>query len=205
MTLQCCSKIWTGCVAGRQPAWEMTFNPPKCYVMGNSQSEKSSTPYFYSMMGQVVAKVNNITYLGIVVYDDLQWETHITGIIAKANRTFGFLRQNLWSCPRQLAELAYFSLISCKLEYASSICDPYLTKDVRQLEAVRFVSKDCYCDSSVTSMLEVLGWDSLETQRADSRLSMLNKILSGYKLRSISKEEQYKTSHGEQYKPGDQC
>lgn len=45
--------------------WGMTFNS-KCYVM-SIDPKKTSTPYFYSMVGQVLAKVIHITYLGIIL------------------------------------------------------------------------------------------------------------------------------------------
>lgn len=84
-------------------------------------SKKTSTPYFYSMMGQVLAKVNNNTYLGIAVSDNIQWETQITRITAKAKRTLGFFRRNFHMCPNSERSGVFqpdkTGLIRSKLEY----------------------------------------------------------------------------------------
>ena len=140
--------------------------------------------HLYSMIGCVLSKVETVTYLGVTVASNLQWEPNISGITAKANRTLGVLRRNLRSCPRQLRQRAYFSLVRSKLEYASAAWDPYLIKDIAQLESVqrrgaRFVMKDHRRRSSVTTMLGTLEWDSLQEQRKNSRISIMKKIVSG--------------------------
>ena len=138
------------------------------------------------MIGCVLSKVETATYLGVTVASNLQWEPNISGITAKANRTLGFLRRNLRSCPRQftqLRQLAYFSLVRSKLEYASAAWDPYLAKDITQLESVqrrgaRFVMKDHRRRSSVTTM-GTLEWDSLQEWRKNFRISIMKTIVSG--------------------------
>ncbi len=74
--------------------------------------------------------------------------------------------------------------IQTGLGYALSVWDLYLSRDGRQLgamlrRAARFVTKGYCCHSNVTTMLEALDWDSLETHRAKSRLSLLGNILHG--------------------------
>ena len=51
-------------------------------------------------------------------------------ICTKANRTLGFLRRNLFSCPRDVKEAAYKGLVRPVLEYGSSVWDPH-TKGLR--------------------------------------------------------------------------
>ena len=43
--------------------------------------------------------VESIKYLGVTITNDLKWNTHIFNVCTKANRTLGFLRRNLYSCP----------------------------------------------------------------------------------------------------------
>ena len=90
-------------------SWEMKFNPSKCYIMSTCQSTKIG-PYLYSLCGCVLSKVTNSKYIGVTISEDLQWNTHITDTSAKASRTLGFLRRNLRGCPKELKQLAYFSL-----------------------------------------------------------------------------------------------
>ena len=163
--------------------WGMSFNANKCYVMALTNKKQPSS-FLYSLGGCVLSKVPSTTYLGVTIREDLQWENHISGITAKANRTLGFLRRNLRYCPKQLRELAYFSLVRSRLEYASIVWDPYWAKDITKLEGVqrraaRFVTNDHRRTSSVSDMLENLDWESLQSRRQKGRIRYMNKIVSG--------------------------
>ena len=68
--------------------WDMRFNAKKCYILSTRQ--KSSR--FYHLDGEILQEVNSSPYLGITISNDLQWKTHITNIVKKANSTLGFLR-----------------------------------------------------------------------------------------------------------------
>ena len=45
------------------------------------------------------------------ITNDLKWNTNITNICTKANRSLGFLRRNLFSCPKDVIEAAYTELM----------------------------------------------------------------------------------------------
>ena len=62
--------------------WGMRFQPVKCNIMQltNKRIDKIEASY---------------TLEGTVLENDLKWNTHITNIFTKANRTLGFLRRNL--------------------------------------------------------------------------------------------------------------
>ena len=160
----------------------MKFNPGKCYVMSITNKE-GNTP-FYSLGGCILQFVKDTKYLGITIQDYLQWTTHISGAKSKANRTLGSLRRNLRHCPQELRQLAYFTLVRSKLEYACSIWDPYLAKDINLIEATqrraaRFVCNIYSRRESVTAMTQQLGWDTLQDRRKNSRLHLMHKIIDG--------------------------
>ena len=78
----------------------------------------------YTLEGTVLENVESIKYLGVTITNDLRWNTHVGNICTKANRTLGFLRQNLYFCPQEVKEAAYKGLVRPVLEYSGSFWDP---------------------------------------------------------------------------------
>ena len=94
---------------------------------------------------------------------DLNWNTHVSNVCTKANRTLGFLRRNLLSCPQDVKETAYKGLVRPVLEYASPIWDPHGIVVREELEkvqnrAAKFMSGNYNLENgSMISILEQLG------------------------------------------------
>ena len=113
------------------------------------------------------------------------WNTHVSNICTKANRTLGFLRRNLSACPQDVKESAYKGLVRPVLEYGSSVWDPssiLLQEELEKVQkrAARFVTGNyLYETGSMTGILEQLKWESLKKRRRDSRIIMLYKGLKG--------------------------
>ena len=102
----------------------------------------------YTLEGAVLENVDNIKYLGVTITNDLKWNMHISNICTKANRTLGFLRRTLFSCPQNVKEAAYKGMVRLILEYGSSVWDPHPDKLQEELEkvqnrAARFVTRKC--------------------------------------------------------------
>ena len=100
----------------------------------------------------------------------------------KANRTLGFIRRNLQTKHEGIRETAYNTLVRTQVENASSVWRPYT--QIKKVENVlkrtaRCVSNDCSSYSSVTQMLNTLGWRSLEQRCADTCLTMFYKSVYG--------------------------
>ena len=104
---------------------------------------------------------------------------------SKANRTLGFLRRNLFSCPQDVKEAAYKSMVRPILEYGSTVWAPHCNglNDVLenvQKRAARFVTRNySYETGSMTGILEELKWETLQKRRKDNRLILLYKGLKG--------------------------
>ena len=163
--------------------WGMRFNASKCQLLRISYSQHP-LEHFYTISDQILQQVPSAKYLGILLNDQLKWDTHIVSITARANSTIGFLHRNLSLCTRDLKELAYFSLARSILEYAWQVWDPHLKKDVTRPEqfqrcAARLTMRDCSTYSSVTKILDDLGWEPLSTRRRDHRLSLMFQITHG--------------------------
>ena len=115
----------------------------------------------YTLEGTVLENVDNIKYLGVTITFDLRWNTHVSNICTKANRTLGFLGQTLFSCPQDVKEAAFKGMVRPILEYGSSVWDPYTDKLQEELEkvqnrAARFVTRNyVYETGSMTGILGI--------------------------------------------------
>ena len=81
--------------------WGMKFNPIKCYLMSITSSKRPFT-YRYTLDNHTLQQVQNSSYLGVLLSDDMKWTPHITKITKKASSTLGFLSRNLRHCSGKL-------------------------------------------------------------------------------------------------------
>ena len=191
-------------------AWGMRFNAAKCNIMRISRSTKPLIR-FYSLCNCVLQEVDQAKYLGVNITRELQWSGHITSTTGKANSSLAFLGRNLKDCPQKLKEMAYISLVRSVLEYSSSIWDPCHAKDISSIEriqrrAARFVKSDYRTTSSVTAMINDLGWKDLAHRRRDLRLALLHKVVydhiavSADSLGLLPGDKRLRSSHKKNFK-----
>ena len=91
----------------------------------------------YTLEGTDLENVESIKYLGVTITSDLRWNTHVSNVCTKANRTLGFLRRNLYSCPQEVKEAAYKGLVRPVMDYGSSVWDPPGVVLQEELESVQ--------------------------------------------------------------------
>ena len=145
----------------------------------------------YTLEGTDLENVESIEYLGVTITNDLRWNTHVSNVCTKANRTLGFLRRNLYSCPQEVKEAVYKGLVRPVLDYGSSVWDPpppplppgvVLQEELESVQkrAARFVTGSySYETGSIIGILGQLKWESLKKRRKDNRLILLYKGLEG--------------------------
>jgi len=163
--------------------WGMRFNPAKCTILSISRS-RSHQNKLYTLCGEVLQEENEAKYLGIRISNTLDWSSHVGAVAKKGSNTLNFIRRNLKYCPKQSKQMAYFSIVRPTLDYGAVVWDPHLKKHQEVLErvnrrAARFVMNDYSPTSSVTAMLDTLGWPSLEHRREYQRLVFMYKIANG--------------------------
>ena len=165
--------------------WGMRFQPVKCNMMQLTRKRINKIHASYTLEGTNLENVESIKYLGVTITSDLRWNTHVSNVCTKANRTLGFLRRNLYSCPQEVKEAAYKGLVRPVLDYGSSVWDPpgvVLQEELESVEkrAARFVTGNYnYETGSMTGILGQLKWESLKKRRKDNRLILLYKGLKG--------------------------
>ena len=88
------------------------------------ETDKKNINASYSLEGTALENVEKIKYLGVTITNDLKWNTHVSNICTKANRTLGFLRRNLAACLLDVKESAYKGLVRPILEYVVQFGTP---------------------------------------------------------------------------------
>ena len=156
--------------------WQMQFNVSKCYTMRISRRKEPVLMDYY-IDGYKLSPVKNHPYLGVMLSDDLRWNSHVDNIVVKANKSLGFVRRNLYPCSENTKRSAYVTIVRPNLEYATAVWDPYRQEQIDSIEAVqrraaRFIKRDYDRTSSVTEMLRSLNLDPLEERRKAHRLNI---------------------------------
>ena len=80
----------------------MRFQPVKYNIMQLTRKRIKKINAVHSLEGTILENVDNIKYLGVTISKDLKWNTHVSNVCTKANKTLGFLRRNLSSVPKML-------------------------------------------------------------------------------------------------------
>ena len=70
----------------------MRFQPVNCNLMQITRKRTNEIKASYTLEGTVFENMNSVKYLGVTVTHDLRWNTYISNMCIKANRTLGFLR-----------------------------------------------------------------------------------------------------------------
>jgi len=164
--------------------WGMKFNPTKCNILRTRSGLRGTMNYFYELHNVILEEVSTAKYLGVWISNDLSWTHHVDYVAKKGNQKLGFLRRNLRGAPLASRRLAYTSLVRSGLEYAAPIWDPHKLKDRVKLEkiqrkAARWVKSSYSPHTSVTAILQDLGWSELEERRRVLRLALLYNIYFG--------------------------
>ena len=167
--------------------WGMRFQPVKCNMMQltKKKQKKKRIKKIHASYTLEGTDLENIKYLGVTITSDLRWNTHVSNVCTKANRTLGFLRRNLYSCPQEVKAAAYKGLVRPVLDYVSSVWDTpgvVLQEELESVQkrAARFVTGNYnYETGSMTGILGQLKWESLKKMRKDNGLILLYKGLKG--------------------------
>ena len=162
--------------------WMMSFNPDKCEVIRITNKRRIINCQ-YSIHGHTLQETNKAKYLGVTIDNKLSWGPHINIMTKKANNTTAFLKRNIASCPKNIRELSYKSLVRPQVEYASTVWDNsnkthQAAVEGVQRRAARFIMGNYRRESSVTSMLKQLQLESLQARRQKARVTMMFRVVN---------------------------
>jgi len=157
--------------------WKMPFNPLKCEFLRITNKTTPITHTYFIAESQVTTT----KYLGVLIDNKLNWNNHIQSIAHKASQVNGFLYRILKQCPTNIKVICFKSMVRPILENASS---PHTNVNIQRLKAVqRRAARFCFNNfssySSVTSMLQSLDLQSLQTRWNINKLIIMHKMING--------------------------
>ena len=100
------------------------------------------------------------------------------------NLTLTVNMQNIKTNSQKIRECTYKTLVRPQVEYAGIVWDPHTRSNIDRIEmvqrrAARWTLGEYTRQTSVSALLDRLGWRSLEQRRADERLCLFYKIVNG--------------------------
>lgn len=69
----------------------------------------------------LIEEVQVFKYLGVLISNDLKWNTHIKFIISKVNSLLGLIKHSLRSASNEIKLHAYKTICRPTLEYACAV------------------------------------------------------------------------------------
>ena len=79
----------------------------------------------YYIDGQKSSPVKNHPHLGVMLSDELRWNSHVNNIVNKANKSLGFVKRDLYPSPESAKRSVYVSVVRPNMEYATAVWDPH--------------------------------------------------------------------------------
>ena len=100
--------------------WLMPFNLNKCeHLIITNKS--SPFIYYYKLNDYTIQRVQAAKYLGLTIFHNLSWSTHIAGIIGRATSALAFFWRNFNQCSRDVEIKCYLTYVHPIIEYAAVI------------------------------------------------------------------------------------
>ena len=91
--------------------WHKHFHPEKCQVIHFCTNNRFRRHPTYKLHGHTLEAVETAKYLMVTLTEDLSWTPHVGNTAAKASKTLGFLRRNMFHCTERVRERTYNVLV----------------------------------------------------------------------------------------------
>ena len=156
-----------------------------CYVLFSKKSQPCLPNTQLLINDQALQRVTSFKYLGVTFSYDGSWSAHITNVCQNVRKVLGLLYRRFSQGSRSDTLLyLYKMLVRPHLEYACSIWDPHLKRDIDKLERVQsFALKICLKQwspyTSYRELLERAELQSLASRRQYFKQCQLFSMLNG--------------------------
>ena len=112
-------------------------------------------------------------FLGVTIDRSLSLNLHVDAVTKKANNTVSFLQRNQYVCPKGVKVTCYKTMMQADPSFVILLPSPTSTS----WNLSNFAQQNSVT-SSVTSMVEDLGWAQLEAHRQQAKAIMLYRIVN---------------------------
>ena len=183
--------------------WQLKFNASKCSSLHFGHG---NVPHQYFVSGQPITSNNCERDLGVLISNNLKPSSHIAQIVKCAEMCLAVLRRTIVSRDRAIFLKLYKQLVRPHLEYAVSVWNPHLKRDIERIEKVQRRATKCINgmqSKSYQDRLHILGIDSLQKRRCVFDLVELFKIihnLSPLNFDDFFSFAEHNSTRGHQYK-----
>jgi hypothetical protein len=163
-------EIWT-------KTWQLKVNISKCYVIHLGLHNPNITYYFNNNPLPASFSVRD---LGITYNNKLSFDDYITNISSKAYQRVNLLFRAFASRNVKLLGRAFNTYVRPILEYCTPVWSPCLMGAIDSIEKVqRYFTRRLFAGKSFSypERLFLLNWDSLETRRIKSDVTMYYKVI----------------------------
>ena len=117
----------------------LKFHPDKCISMrlGSGKRKTYLPAHTYNMNNVPLTHSHAEKDLGVIIDSELNFDSHITSKINKANSVAGLIRRTMQFLDADSFRLLFTALVRPHLEYANSVWNPHLKKHITAIENVQ--------------------------------------------------------------------
>ena len=148
----------------------LKFHPGKMIAMRLALAFRSYDldPPYYSMKGTHIKVEREETDLGVIIDDNLTFQSHMQAKISKANSIMGLIRRSFQYLDNDMFRMLFTALVRPHVEYANAVWAPSLLKDITAIENVQRRATKCLYgmkDLSYEDRLRLLDLPTLRYRR----------------------------------------
>ena len=101
---------------------KISLNTSKTEILIFRSKGKSITKHLnFRISGEKINTSSTVNYLGVLLHENLQWQTHIDSLITKLSRAVGLLSKIRYYVPKCLLRTIYFSIFNSHMIYTCQV------------------------------------------------------------------------------------
>ena len=169
------------CLSTWSSDWLMNFNIKKCAILSITRKRKSRI-HEYQLLNEVIPRVNQYKYLGVMITSNLRWNKHCQTIQTKLAVPWASFVEHYHHALRKWRPRLILHLFAPSWNMVQKHGTPTTSlllmgwSKFIQKAAARFVCSDYRYSTSSSSLVSSLKWDCLHTRRILTQCTLFYKI-----------------------------